>query len=95
MDTFSLKQAHESFRSRFASGVLWAPVSARLLVKGARRLEASTFLRDGFGLRQGLEVLPSTVPISHLASVWQPSRLKGYPVGPDKGLPIPIGRTGI
>lgn len=88
MDAFSLKQEHESLRSRLASGVLWAPVSARLLLKGARRLEASTFLTDGFGLRQGLELLPSTVPISHLASVWQPSRLKGYPVGPDKGLPF-------
>ena len=70
------------------SDVLWASVSAKLLVKGDRRLEASTFLTDGFGLRQSLEALPSTVPISDLAAVWQPSRLKGYPVEQGKGLPF-------
>lgn len=88
MDAFSLKEAHESLGAGRESGVLWAPVSGRILTKGARRLEASTYLTDGFGLRQGLEALPSTVPVSHLASVWQPSRLKGYPVEPGKGLPF-------
>ena len=88
MDALSLKETHESLRAGLESGVLWAPVSGRILAKGARRLEASTYLTDGFGLRQGLEALPSTVPVSHLASVWQPSRLKGYPVEPGKGLPF-------
>lgn len=72
----------------FESDLLWAPVSSRLLGRGDRRLEASTFLTDGFGLRQGLEALASTVPMADLAEVWQPSRLKGYPVDPGKGLPF-------
>lgn len=70
------------------SDVLWAPVSSKLLSRGDRRLEASTFLTDGFGLRQGLEAVGSTVPMSDLAEVWQPSRLKGYPVDAGKGLPF-------
>ncbi len=88
MDALSLKQAREPLRSEIDSGVLWASVSTRFLTKGARRLEASTFLTDGFGLRQGLEALPSTVSVSHLATVWQPSRLKGYPIEPDIGVPF-------
>ena len=57
MDALSLKETHESLRAGLESGVLWAPVSGRILAKGARRLEASTYLTDGFGLRQGLEAL--------------------------------------
>lgn len=59
-----------------ASGALWAPVSSKLLSRGDRRLEASTFLTDGFGLRQGLEGLSSTVPLVSLAECWMPNRLK-------------------
>jgi len=69
------------------SDVLWAPVSSKLLSRGDRRLEASTFLTDGFGLRQGLEALPSTVPMSELVEAWMPGRLKGYPVDEGRGLP--------
>lgn len=71
-----------------APDVLWAPVSSRVLSRGSRRLEASTFLTDGYGLREGLEVLPSTVSMSLMAHVWQPSRLKGYQVAAGKGLPF-------
>ncbi len=69
-------------------GVLWAPVSSRLLKRGQRRIEASTYLTDGYGLRQGVEAVPSTVRFSDIAKVWQPSRLKGYVVGEGKGLPF-------
>lgn len=88
MDALPLKETYESLRSDVDSGVLWAPVRAGLLTKRARRLEASTYLTEGFGLRQSLEVLPSTVSVSHLAAICQPSRLKGYPVDPEKGLPF-------
>lgn len=88
MVAHALKQAVEPLGPGVDSDVLWAPVSAKLLARGDRRLEASTFLTDGFGLRQGLEALPSTLPVSNLAAVWQPSRLKGYTVAPGKGLPF-------
>jgi type I restriction enzyme S subunit len=70
------------------STVAWAPISSRLLTRGQRRMEASTFLTDGFGLRQSLETLSSTVRLSEVADVWQPSRLKGFVVKEGKGLPF-------
>lgn len=70
------------------SRVLWAPVSSRVLTRGERRLEASTFLTDGYGLRQGLEAVPSTLAMSRIAHIWQPPRLKGFQVAPGKGLPF-------
>lgn len=82
------QQASEPLGDELDSRVLWAPVSSKVLTRGDRRLEASTFLTDGFGLRQGLELLGSTVPMSEMAEVWQPSRLKGYQVDAGKGLPF-------
>ncbi|RYF31164.1 MAG: hypothetical protein EOO23_03380 [Comamonadaceae bacterium] len=70
-----------------SSDLLWAPVSSRVLAYGDRRLEASAFLRDGFGLRQGLEAIGSTVPFAELSNVWMPGRLKGYTVDEGRGLP--------
>lgn len=70
------------------TSVLWAPISSRVLARNDRRLEASTFLTDGYGLRQGLEALASTVPMSEIATVWQPPRLKGFQVDPGRGLPF-------
>ena len=69
------------------SDVVWAPVSSRLFTGGQRRLEASTFLTDGYGLRQGLEALPSSVSFSSLAEIWMPGRLKGYTVDEGRGFP--------
>lgn len=88
MAEHALSQAVELEEEEFDSDALWAPVSSRLLSRRERRLEASTFLTDGFGLRQGLESVPSTVPMADVAEIWQPSRLKGYPVDPGKGLPF-------
>lgn len=69
-------------------GLLWASVNARVLTGGDRRLEASTYLTDGYGLRQGVEALAESVPMSELAKVSQPSRLKGFQVDAGKGLPF-------
>lgn len=71
-----------------AARVLWAPVSSKVLSRGDRRLEASSFLTDGFGMRRGLEAVESTVPMLEMAQVWQPGRLKGFQVDPGKGLPF-------
>jgi hypothetical protein len=87
-DALARQLGSEELSDELDSGVLWAPVSSKLLTRGERRLEASTFLTDGFGLRQGLEALDSTVEMADLAKVWQPSRLKGFPVDDGKGLPF-------
>lgn len=87
-DALARQLGSEELTKELDSGVLWAPVSSKLLTSGERRLEASTFLTDGFGLRQGLEALDSTVEMAELAKVWQPSRLKGFPVDDGKGLPF-------
>lgn len=67
---------------------LWAPVSSKVLKRDGRRLEAATFLTDGYGIRQRLEAQSDTMPMSDVAAVWQPSRLKGYQVEHGKGLPF-------
>ncbi len=87
-DSLKRQDAAGVLEDELGADVLWAPVSARVLAQGDRRLEASTFLTDGFGLRQGLEAVDSTVPLTDLAEVWQPSRLKGFQVDPGKGLPF-------
>lgn len=69
-------------------GLLWAAVNSRVLTGGDRRLEASTYLTDGYGLRQGVEAIAESVPMSEMAKVSQPSRLKGFQVDDGKGLPF-------
>ncbi|MDN4491591.1 hypothetical protein QQX13_12175 [Demequina sp. SYSU T00068] len=66
----------------------WAGVPAQLLLSGHRRLEARTYLTDGYGIRSRLESLGDKVSaFSTLAEVWQPSRLKGYETRADVGVP--------
>lgn len=63
------------------------PIS--VVAGGERRLEARTYLTDGFGLRQRIEALSDAwVRFEDIASVWQPSRLKGYVVAEGRGLPF-------
>lgn len=67
----------------------WAPVKASLFIGGQRRLEARTYLTDGYGIRQRMvSVSGATLPVSAIAEVWQPSRLKGFVVAQDMGLPF-------
>ena len=87
-NSLTQKAAPERLEASIGPDVLWAPVSSTVLTRGERRLEASNFLTDGFGLRQGLEAVSSTVPMAEMAEVWQPSRLKGYQVRAGKGLPF-------
>lgn len=69
--------------------VSWSSVPISALFDGARRMEASTYLTGGFGLRRRLEAHEGlSVPMRELAEVWQPSRLKGFVVPPSKGLPF-------
>lgn len=67
----------------------WGSVPLSVTYSGQRRLEARTYLTDGYGLRRLIEDGASRhVPLSQLAAVWQPSRLKGYVVAPRNGLPF-------
>lgn len=67
----------------------WGHVSASLLTRDQRRFEARSYLTDGFGLRRRIEAHEGGwTTFNEVASVWQPSRLKGYTVPEGKGLPF-------
>lgn len=69
--------------------VPWATVPLSMVSTGLRRLEASTYLRDGFGLRQRLSQAPVGVQaMAELAEIWQPARLKGFTVTEGRGFPF-------
>lgn len=69
--------------------VSWGVARASLLRSGDRRMEASTYLSDGYGLRLAIEARRvGWSPFSAVARVWQPSRLKGITVSPEAGTPF-------
>ena len=55
---------------------------------GDTRLEASTYLRDGYGFVRLANQCENHVRLGDLADIWQPSRLAGYTVPDGKGLPF-------
>jgi type I restriction enzyme S subunit len=66
----------------------WGPVPAQLATFGDRRLEARSYLTDGYGLRNRLVASANDVrTIGEVAEVWLPGRLKSYVVPQGKGLP--------
>lgn len=58
------------------------------ILDGDIRLEASTYLRDGYGFVRLANQCPNHVRLGDLADIWQPSRLAGYAVPDGKGLPF-------
>lgn len=66
----------------------WISTPAHVLAKGERRLEAETYLAEGYGIRMSIEARSGCVKLGTLAKVWQPSRLKGVQVNPDHGSPF-------
>lgn len=58
------------------------------LADGERRLDGETYLTSGYGTR--LQITSSTrySPMSDIADIWQPSRLKGIGVAADHGMPF-------
>jgi type I restriction enzyme, S subunit len=67
----------------------WGVAKASMLAHGERRMEAETYLADGYGLRTSIEARDAGwVPLGTLAHVWQPSRLKGIVVDPAYGVPF-------
>lgn len=69
--------------------VTWGVTRASLLQRGERRMEAETYLSDGYGRRIAIESRPTGwSTIDKLATVWQPSRLKGITVTAEHGVPF-------
>src|SRR5207249_3777479 len=67
----------------------WGVTQASVLGKGERRLEAETYLSDGYGLRTAIEARPNgRRSLQELARVWQPNRLKGIVVPAGSGTPF-------
>jgi type I restriction enzyme, S subunit len=67
----------------------WTALASHLLWKGARRLEAETYLSSGYGLRLAMEERAvGWVRFGQIARVWQPPRLKGTLVSSDVGTPF-------
>jgi hypothetical protein len=60
-----------------------------LIAAGDRRLEAETYLSDGYGRRVAIETRPARwVRMEEIADVWQPSRLKGITLPEHHGTPF-------
>jgi hypothetical protein len=64
-------------------------MSASLLFKKDRRMEAESYLSDGFQIRHGITKRDSGwTYMSDFAKAWQPSRLAGTVVSPEFGTPF-------
>lgn len=69
-------------------GIDAKPVRVSAILGGDIRLEASTYLREGYGLTRLAKQVPGHTSLGELADIWQPSRLTGYTVPEGKGLPF-------
>lgn len=61
---------------------------AFLLMSGDRRMEAENFLASGYGIKISIEAREGWQALADMASVWQPSRLKGIQVSEEFGTPF-------
>ncbi len=69
--------------------VQWTSIPADVLRTEDRRLEAETYLCEGYGIRLAVEShSKGWTRLGDVASVWQPSRLKGVQVSPEHGVPF-------
>ena len=64
------------------------PIRVSAILGGDIRLEASTYLREGYGLVRLANQVPGRLLLGDLADIWQPNRLAGYTVPEGKGLPF-------
>ena len=72
----------------------WDVVPSRLLLRGQRRIDGEAYLSRGFRFRQRIVDGLEAKPLSEMARVWQPPRLKGVRVSPEYGLPF-LGATQV
>lgn len=72
----------------YVGGVTSASVTVSAINVGDRRLEASSYLTDGYGIAQSLRATAVCLPLAQLARTWQPNRLKGIQVDEGFGTPF-------
>lgn len=79
----------EALRAGTAENIRpWAAVGFGVFGSGERRLEASSYLTDGYGRRRLIEARDAGWSrFESVADIWQPSRLKGVVVRPGAGVP--------
>jgi hypothetical protein len=78
-----------STASEVANPITWGEVPSTIFRSGPRRIEAATYLTDGFGLRQRIESVPGvSVPFHEVASARLPPRLKSFVVPKGRGVPF-------
>ena len=64
-------------------------MKASLLFRAGRRLEAGTYLGEGYATQLAIESKPTGwTPLCAVARTWQPSRLKGIQIAPQHGTPF-------
>jgi type I restriction enzyme S subunit len=69
--------------------VTWTSLPSSVLTIVDRRLEAETYLSDGYRLRLSIEAQKTGWEyLKNLARVWQPSRLKGIQLSSEFGTPF-------
>jgi hypothetical protein len=67
----------------------WGEVKTSIFWVGERRMEAENYLSSGYGIRLAMDArVTGKVTLGALASVWQPSRLKGIQVSKAFGTPF-------
>ncbi len=64
----------------------WISLPVSALANGPRRLDGESYLSPGYLIRRTIENLVSFRPLTDLATVVLPNRLKGIQVGPDQGI---------
>lgn len=69
-------------------GIDAKPVRVSAILGGDIRLEASTYLREGYGLTRLAKQVPGHTSLGELADIWLPDRLTGYEMPAGKGLPF-------
>ena len=67
--------------------VEWTSIPVRLLSDGERRMEAESYLSEGFGIRRLIEACPGFIRLGDLASISLPPRTKSTLVNPEEGNP--------
>lgn len=69
------------------SAPLVKTVRLSTVLGGDMRLEASTYLRDGYGFVRLANQCDNRKRLGDLADIWQPSRLTGTPCRKARGYP--------
>ena len=70
------------------SAPLVKSVRLSTVLGGDTRLDASAYLRDGYGFARLANQCGNYMRLGDLADIWQPSRLTGYTMPRGKGLPF-------